>query len=1005
MAIDPIEAHFGPGPVTQALLAWTRGEIGADVARDRLTQPQVVDAIDVDEFGRLSDRTVRWAYQGHWQQALTLHDWLAEMMMAAPQRLGPYVPAFMLDHLRVVTVALWHRPDAARYRRAVALAEGLLAQPSGLSARTRSKLAHELGVLHLDPWVANRGSRQAVEQWVREATTPAQDGGPVIPGGAEAMDRAEHWLREALPAAQGVDRLETLKALLQCLFGREGFGGQVDEAAVRPLLDEAGALLPQAPHRGDIADYLQMVARRIGATPVAAASAPAAADEDWDTRVAQLGIEIVFSQVFAALREAAGGDRDAGLLLVKRVAPLIDAHASESNRLTFHQQVVQLLAGPPADDLPEAAQVAARLHELADAPLASPRERELLAQVLGWVMGFTARDHESSARALVNALARMVPRLWDDWGTALNLLAGELDVGAGVNALNAGHVDEAVQQYYSAWSTFRALRFDDRAVGMLGRIADLLPRGSPRLAQIVCELVREQSGPQAPAAIEPWQRACTQLAGAATRALEAGGSADAWYAAARLAKGPSYGALVARPQAWDWRTDPEAAGLVHGIRALEAEFDAGAVQAARLEYGDLFEQVLVSYRSVGRDSAGATPAERRDNLARQLDLLVRARLAALADTALPRFTLDEVAARLPGDAVLLDLFLPRAGAAMGYCLAVAAGEQRLFGVRGDDGGIRGVVIGGTTSDHELTPSTMLVAELRQHMPDDPPPGAPATAEVLAALASQARRFLGDAVEWLQQQHAAGKRHLVVVPSGPLHFHPVHLLGLDGRTLADDWTVTYLPSLDLLRGDRPPGAARTGAAVFALGYEAAGAPALPPLPGAVAEGQAVAQALGVVPTPEAEATPSRVTQALAQAAVVHVACHGEHDVIAPSLQCLRLVPEAGGDGRLSALDLLALDLRGLSVLGLSACETALGRFDLGDNLQGLAANALARGVDAVVGTLWPCADDASAVFFAALYRELAAGASRRDAFRAAQLRTRRDFGEHRDWAAFYLSGLW
>ena len=1005
MGLDPIEAHFGPGPVTATLLAWTRGEIGADVARDRLVQPQVLDTIDLDEFARLSDRTVRWAYRGHWQQALALHEWLAQVLMAAPDRLGPYLPGFMMEHLRVVTVALCHQPDARRYRRAVALAEGLLGQ-AGLSPRARAKLAHELGVLHLDPWVANRQSRQEVEQWVRAATTPAESGGAVMPGGAEAMDRAEHWLRESLQAAQGVDRLESLKALLQCLFGRELFGGTVDPADVRALLDEATALLPQAPHRDDIAAYLQMVAQRLGTGAPAPAAAVPAEDEDWEARAAEVGIEIVGSRVFAALAAAERGDRDAGLRLARRVAPLIDAHASESSRLSFHQQVVQLLAGPPATALPEPAQAMAALRELAGLDPASPSARSIVAQVLSWVMGFVGQDREADARALINTLAQAAPRLWDDWGTALNLLAANLDVGAAVNAVNGQRVDEAVQQYHSAWSIFRALQFDERVVVMLGRIADLLPRASVRVAQIVCELVREQPGPQASAAIEPWQRACTQLAAAATRALEAGGgSADAWYAAARLAKGPTYGALVARPRAYDWQADRDATDLLDAIRALEAEVDAAAVQATRLEYGDLFEQVLVAYRSAGRETAGATAAERRDNLVRRLDLHVRARLAALDESRLARFTLDEVAARLPADAVLLDVFLPRGGAAMGYCLGVTSAEQRLFGVRGDDSGIRGVVLGGTTAEHEMTPSAFLVAELRQHLQDDPPPGVPATAEVLAMLAEQGRRFLGHAFEWLQQQHAAGKRHLIVVPSGPLHFYPVHLLGLEGRTLADDWTVTYLPSLDLLRGDRPPGAARTGAAVFALGYEGPGAPALEPLRGAVEEGRTVARALGVTPTPEADATPSRLRQALAQAAVVHVACHGEHDVVAPALQCLRLMPEPGSDGRLSALDLLALDLRGLSVLGLSACETALGRFDLGDNLQGLAANALARGAEAVVGTLWPCADDASAVFFGALYRQLARGASRRDAFRAAQVEARREFGEHRDWAAFYLSGLW
>jgi len=39
----------------------------------------------------------------------------------------------------------------------------------------------------------------------------------------------------------------------------------------------------------------------------------------------------------------------------------------------------------------------------------------------------------------------------------------------------------------------------------------------------------------------------------------------------------------------------------------------------------------------------------------------------------------------------------------------------------------------------------------------------------------------------------GKDHLCVIPHGPLHYYPFHLLGEPGSPLANDWIVTYLPS--------------------------------------------------------------------------------------------------------------------------------------------------------------------------------------------------------------------
>ena len=117
------------------------------------------------------------------------------------------------------------------------------------------------------------------------------------------------------------------------------------------------------------------------------------------------------------------------------------------------------------------------------------------------------------------------------------------------------------------------------------------------------------------------------------------------------------------------------------------------------------------------------------------------------------------------------------------------------------------------------------------------------------------------------------------------------------------------------------------------------------------------------------------------------------------------PSGGSDGRLTSADLHSLDLSALSVLALSACETALGRFDAGDNLRGFTASALAAGAGCVVGTLWPTTDAASAMFFTTLFQHLTTGAARVSAFAAAQAATRTAFPEYRDWAQFYLAGNW
>src|SRR5262249_19666443 len=129
--------------------------------------------------------------------------------------------------------------------------------------------------------------------------------------------------------------------------------------------------------------------------------------------------------------------------------------------------------------------------------------------------------------------------------------------------------------------------------------------------------------------------------------------------------------------------------------------------------------------------------------------------------------------------------------------------------------------------------------------------------------------------------------------------------------------------------------------------------------------------------------------------VHISTHGLHNVVAPAFQCLYLAPDGESDGRLYAYELLALDL--------SACETALGRFDIADNIRGLPASFLLAGVSTIIATLWPVAPAPAEHFFTLLYGKIKAGAPHREAFWSAQQATRAQFPQYRDWGAFCMIG--
>jgi CHAT domain-containing protein len=265
-------------------------------------------------------------------------------------------------------------------------------------------------------------------------------------------------------------------------------------------------------------------------------------------------------------------------------------------------------------------------------------------------------------------------------------------------------------------------------------------------------------------------------------------------------------------------------------------------------------------------------------------------------------------------------------------------------------------------------------------------------------------FLG---EHLADLKAQTKRHLCIVPHGPLHFVPFHLLQIDGRHLADDWVVTSLPNVRLLLG-RITGykkRVRKEQASFGLSYRRTNPFRLPPLDEAVAESLVIAQLGNGIPCLEDNATRGALVRALAQCRFVHVAAHSKQNAIGPVLHALYLSPENSDDGRLFAHELLGNDLGGLELVTLSACETALGRFDIGDNLSGFPAMLLMCGAECVIGTLWEVETNAAVSFFTTLYDELVHGLRPKDAFAAAQRITRVRHPQYRDWGAFHYMGDW
>lgn len=212
----------------------------------------------------------------------------------------------------------------------------------------------------------------------------------------------------------------------------------------------------------------------------------------------------------------------------------------------------------------------------------------------------------------------------------------------------------------------------------------------------------------------------------------------------------------------------------------------------------------------------------------------------------------------------------------------------------------------------------------------------------------------------------GDRPLVVAPPGHLHALPWSALpSCHGRS------VSVAPSSALwLRACRArSGAGRAGPRVLLV--------AGPGLPHARAEidqlGREYPEATVLLDT---AATAAGVGRRIARCDLAHVAAHGFFRSDNPLFSCLRLA-----DGPITVYDLEAL--RGAPpLLVLSACDSGLSAVRPGDELMGLASALFMLGTGALVASIGPVPDAATAALMLDFHRGLRGGAGPSAALAAA-----------------------
>ncbi|MFL6260011.1 MAG: CHAT domain-containing protein [Thermoanaerobaculia bacterium] len=302
---------------------------------------------------------------------------------------------------------------------------------------------------------------------------------------------------------------------------------------------------------------------------------------------------------------------------------------------------------------------------------------------------------------------------------------------------------------------------------------------------------------------------------------------------------------------------------------------------------------------------------------------------------------------------------------------------------------------------------------------------------------------------------AGKsRRVLILPDGPLHRLPFGALRRDPggrRQFLAEWkplhtalSLTVYGALRAARSD-PSRPAAAGLVAFGDPHYPQGlapsqdtrAPTLrnlrdlrsfnwTPLPHTRREVERIA---GVYPEARLflgeQATEERAKTVGRDARVLHFATHGYLDDRAPLDSALVLtipeeLPPGRDNGLLQVWEILESVRLDADLVVLSACDSALGRELSGEGLIGLTRAFQYAGARSVVASLWSVSDQATAELMARFHRHYAAGLSKDEALRQAQVELIRkpiqittvngrtvemDASAPFFWAAFQLFGDW
>ena len=1047
---DPGTAASSENPLESLARHVMQSQLPLVEARRRAAEPTMLAALSPDYINALLRDLNEWARKPPARAPVLLGDLLVaatEAMRSGPSAVGPGTvstgaPAtanasqspdssavssegqVLADRAGAELVELSRNflisvPDGRVYRRAMQVGREV-------EGRTRARfdlgllsgILHRLGALNLDPYCAGRSNESfSADQVAWHARLTASLGDAVktvhpeelvMPEPLEAFRLAEGLFAGAAELRTGLDRGRSRKGQGEAMLWRLHLGDPVDREAIVTVFQAA---LPDLTWESEPQARLVLLndLRYLGhpATNEAERLLERSMD-DWAFRLGPMLARDLVMQAYRLLRS----EQPRQVLHILAATRPLSESIGEDARIAHLRAEVTLLS--ELDDkeapVPEAGQLIAAARAMVQQANSERWDVERLFSRLVRLAAGSMQSAEEPAglMLLADARTRFAPLLAAQHASALDSLVAQLQRGIGVNGFNARDWQAGIEGYAKALVSFLKVGMPGLARDCLDKIVDLTNRPAKDATAALAALkgispialrVERLIGYAASAKV---RRAAENILGETREGI----GIEQTLLAMQMAKGLRFATALYGGSRYGRVEDPHGLELLQSIAETEASLPKDGTSA---NLRPLDEESLVSEYIEGDPlgpevSPRQQPEERLSWLRRRYDVHVWDKLLEGAEVSEALWLRQEdLQACLDDRTAIISYFLgTRApdGSTAGKALVATRRRARTY------------LLPDAVPEFGDSPSVR-TAKTRRLVQDSPGPR-DVSQNAARALTAGAHAYLehgpiGECLSILEGLKEEGIDHLCIVPHGPLHYYPLHLAGAEGHPLADDWIVTYLPNLHLFvsRRGRPAARRHRGQELTSIGldFEEPNVHCLPPLRGAVSEATTVAATFAAQPVAEPEATEARVGEALENSRFVHLATHGRHNVDAPAFQCMYFTPDALSDGVLYAHEILRYDLRGLDLVTMSVCETALGRFDISDNLRGIPAAMLLSGASTLIGTLWETEDATATYFFESLYRRLRAGEACLDAFRGAQVDTRNKHSEYRDWGAFYVIGDW